>query len=441
MTYLTRAVGFWSTTQKRGLLLLISAKTLAFHSDRNLKYLPPDTRGKKSFLVSDGRTTRTIGNYPRVELTAITVFDVQPELSFAYISDTSDRSTEIEIGANLEAIPTGSISHLLAGASKYFPLAMDHIKVGDSSAVQEYIAINANTKINPFAVVLRFSAEQEFLKRYGSAALNAALARLFQETTRTFHSAAATGILDSSSVCTVGAGSSYNEEALTAFSEKLRNDHPELKIRTGVFCHNDIEKNPANDNSVLDSSHAIEFARYAASDYAAETNLKIIHFSFVTARKILTSLRESKAFKQGIADFEKLRVLGVESAALMNLGGLLYSGLNSHQKAADVFETASKRDPTQLVYKSNFGTAMYPLKEVERGLQVLNTLTDQEVEKVKELHPYGYHIYARLLARAKLGGLTSFNASRFSKVGPEALALPGFIGPASEIISKALSEL
>jgi len=393
---------------------------------QEFRVFTPGYTGKKKFSISDGRTKRTIGNYPRIELTTITVFEVQSELSFAYISDTADRTTTIDEGSVLEAIPTGSISHLLIGASRYFPTATDHLKAGDSSAAQEYIRVNANTESKPFAVVFRFASEKEYLKRYGSAAFNSALARLYRETTGTFHSAAATGILDTSSVCVVGRGTSYNEKAISTFADRLRDELPELRLTVGIFCHADVEDPPKGDNSKLDSVHAIEFARYAASDHAAESNSRIIHFGFATARRILNSLRESKAFKQGIADYEKLRSLGVRCAALQNLGGLLNSSIGNYALASDLYEDAVKCDPKDLIYKTNFGIMTYYIMQIDRGLQVLNTLSVSELKEAKERHPLGYMTYALLLARAKLNDLPTFNKERFSLMAQDVQKMPDY---------------
>jgi tetratricopeptide (TPR) repeat protein len=407
---------------------------------QEFKVFAPGYTGKRKFSISDGRTVRSIGIYPRVELTTITVFNVQTEVSFAYISDVNDRTTQIEVGANLEAIPTGSISHLLTGASKYFPVEMDQLRVGDSSEVQKFVKSSASSGEKPFAVVFRFSSEQEYIKRYGSAAFNAALARLFREATSSFYLAKATGVLDGASVCIVGRPASYNEKSIIAFADKLREEMPELRLAVGIFCQADIESPPKNDNSKLDPTHAIEFARYAASDYASKGDSMVVHFGFATARRILFSLRNSKSYKQALADFEKLRTLGVESADLQNIGGLISSSLGLHQQALDLYESALKRDDSVDVYKTNFGTATYQSGEYDRGLRVLNKIPLEKFDALIEGHPYGYVTYARLLALAKIGGLASFDAERFAAIAEKALDMVGFRGSrASNVISTALA--
>lgn len=415
-------------------------KNVGVSLGQEFRVFAPGYTGKRIFSISDGRTKRAIGNYPRVELTTITVFDVQPELSFAYISDTDDRTTIIEEGANLEAIPTGSISHLLKGASRYFPTSMNHVKIGDSSAIQEFVTSNANDNNKIYAVVFKFASEQAYLKLYGSAALNAALAKLFREITSTFHSTSATGILDTTSVCMVGRDSTYNETRIAEFADKLRRELPDLKLTVGIFCDADIENPPKKDNSQLEALHAIEFARFAASDHAAESNSTITHFGFSTAKRILQFLRESKAHKQGIADYEKLSSLGVENALLQNLGGLLYSRIGNSSRASDLFESAIKRSPEVLAFKTNFGTAVCKTLEVERGLRILNKLTKADLAKSAIQHSYGYVKYAQLLAMAKIEGLPSYDSQRFSWIAQKALNMVDYKdATAQEIIQRALA--
>lgn len=413
-------------------------KNVGVSLGQEFRVFSPGFTGRKKFSVSDGRTIRTIGTYPRVELTRISVFDVQPELSFAYISDEDGKLTKIEEGAMLEAIPTGSIGHLLAGASRFFPTAMEHIKIGDSSAVQEFIKANADIPSKVFAVVFRFATSQDYLKLYGGSSFNASFARLYSEITKTFHSASAINILDSESICMVGRGSSYDEKMITDFSTRLREEFPELKPTVGIFCAKDIDSKGSKD-STLSPAHAIEFARYAAADHASESSNIVTHFGTAAATRILFALRDLKAYKQGFADFEKMRGLGVNSATLLNAGGLLCSMLGNHRQASDLYEAAAKLEPDSFIYKANFGTAIFQLSEVERGLRLLNTIPKNKLEKVKEVHPYGYVTYARLLARAKIEGLPSFDAERFSLMANSALSLDGFKdSKLSKIIETAL---
>lgn len=391
-------------------------KNVGVSVGQEFRVYPPGYTGNRNFSISDGRTIRTIGKYPRVEQTTITVFNVQPELSFGYISDVGDRSTAIETNAVLEAIPTGSISHLITGASRYFPDAMGVAKIGDSSGVFRFIKENEETGTPPFAIVFRFSSAQDYLKKYGSAAFNASLARLFREVVSGFPNSSSVSILDAESVCIVGRGTSYSEKAVQDFSKKLISGYPELRIIVGVFCKEDSEKDQG-----LKSIHAIEFAQYAASDYAVKDNNFVTHFDINTGVRILIALRDAKLYKQGFADFERMRSFGIETPRFLNSGGLLASRLKDHRIAADLYEAAANADPGAVVYISNYGTAVYNLGEYDKGINALSVLTKKQVQELKKSHPFGFVTYARLLAEAKLHGLPCFDAERFSWVAEDAL--------------------
>ncbi|MGK3138358.1 diguanylate cyclase domain-containing protein [Pantoea trifolii] len=385
---------------------------------QEFKVFPPSYSGNKKFTINDGRTTRTIGLYPRVEQTTITIFDVQPELSFAYISDRHSIKSILEQGSSLEAIPTGSIGHLLTGSSRYFPNIMDHIKVGDSTALQEFIENNSENKPAPFSIVFRFLNEKDYLKKYGSAALNESLAKLFREVSSKYHSDAKVGMLDTGSICVVGKGNVYNEDLLNEFFNEIKGEFAELRLRVGVFCSNDINHEPPEGTSILIPKNAIEYSRYAASDHASELNDKVIHFTHGVAITIIYSHRKLNYYKQGLTDFENLIKVGVSSPSLYNEAGLIHSTEGNSVSAAELYEIASKLNPNEFIFKTNFGSATFQLAEYERGLKVLNTLTDEEVKKAEVNHKYGYLLYALHLAEAKIRGLALYNDDRFKEMYP-----------------------
>lgn len=377
---------------------------------QEFKVFSPSYTGRSKFIVNDGRTSRTIGVYPRLELTTITIFNVQPEMAFAFIAGEKDASMIIEPGSSLEAIPTGSIGHLLAKASRYFPDSSIYSQITDSTLLQRFIDEHLENSNNPYATVFRFSAEQEYLKRYGSASLNESLARLYREVNDGFRNDSRVGILDTSSICLVGKGTAYDEEDLIKKFKVLKGTFSELKLCIGIFCQSDISN---AEPEVLEPKYAIEFARYAASDNAGNPGSEIVHFNHRIAFNILNSLRQRKASKQGIVDFENFKSLGVVSEKIFNLGGLMYFSDGDYRKAADLFELALNKNPGDIILKSNLGTVAYLIPDIERGLAVLNTLTDEELEKLRAQHVYGYVAYTALLAQAKSRKSAMFNAERF----------------------------
>jgi diguanylate cyclase (GGDEF)-like protein len=413
-------------------------KNVGVSIGQEFKVYAENYRGQQKFQITDGRTTRTVGYYPKVELTRITVFDVQPEISFAFPSDMSDH-TPIEIGSHLESIPAGSISHTLPNLSRYFPSGTDAAKVGDLAQLKSFVDNMVEAGSHPFAAAFRFAGEQEYLKRYGSIALNAALARLFRTASSTFHSYGGVGISDAASVCVVGKANGYNEDALKDFAKKIQEELPGLRISVGVFSEKDNKKTAGEYQ--FNPSNAVEFSRFAASEFAAEGDNLITHFTLSTAHRVILALRQAKSYKQALADFDALISWGVTSPRLNNLGGLICGVLGDFDRSISLYEAAIQEQPELIVYRSNFAIACSRMKFYERALVVLNEISDPDLEGLKASHPLGYVNYASLLARAKLEGWQTYQEARFLTMAPQALEISpwGSSADYSNVIRNALS--
>ena len=405
---------------------------------QEFKVFHPTFSGKTKFMLNDGRTKRTLGLYPRVESARVVVFNSQPEISFAFVAAPTDATPILDPGSHLEAIPAGSIGHLLPSSSKYFPSAPDSLNRSGFGELQDFVRSTAE-KGSPFSIVIRFARETEYFRKHGSVALNLALAHLYRETQLAFHAAKAVEVLDRGSICIAGAKAAYKEGIITDFVQTMASEFPELGVVAGVFCDADREASKKVGLAVLDSVNAIEFARFAAADAGRPPDARIRHFSYGVATAVLQALRESRSFEVAYADFERLRKLGLESANLLNLGGLVAGSLGHQQQALEHYAAAIAKDPTNLVYKSNYGTAAYRVGEIDPALRVLNALSLKDVDKLLTIHAYGYLAYARLLARARLNGSSMFDASRFAHVAQTALAIPEYANsPELAIIKDAL---
>lgn len=350
----------------------------------------------------------------------------------------TDLIVSLEAGSHLEAIPTGSIGHLLTSSSKYFPNAPNSLNHGGVGGAQEFVKIDSKNG-SPFAIVVRFTKDAEYLRRYGSVALNMALAQLYREAQLTFDSVKAIEVLDRGTICLVGSKEKYDEAVVESFVDKIASELTELGVVVGVFCDVDREASGGDGLSKLDSINSVEFARFAASDYGRSGDNRVRHFSYSVAISILQALRESRSFKIAYADFQRLRKLGVESAGFLNIGGLVAGGLGLHQEALELYAAAVAKDPVKIIYKSNYGTAAYQAGEIDAALKLLNNLPLTDIDKLKKLHPFGYVGYARLLARARLSGSAMFNTERFAHVAEEALNIQEYAAsPILEVIREAM---
>src|SRR5262249_48989917 len=159
---------------------------------------------------------------------------------------------------------------------------------------------------------------------------------LFSVTTSTFGPAYRVGTIDGTSVCAICDVGAFNKTLLEAAFEKSRGISEELRIAGGYFLPWTEEDQAVSKD--LNSAHAINFARYAASDYARRETSNIERFTERTASRLLVRLRELRLFDQGIVDHDRLVAAGVKSAGLENSTGLCYSALQRYADALKCYE-------------------------------------------------------------------------------------------------------
>jgi tetratricopeptide (TPR) repeat protein len=408
---------------------------------QEFKVFLPKFSGREKFHINDGRTKRVLGTYPRVESARIVIFNAQPELSFAFIV-SPEEPLILDVGSHLEAIPAGSIGHLLPSAksSKYFSSSSVSTGLGGIESLQEYI--NKNEDTDPFAIVIRFSKGTEFMRKHGAVSLNLALAQLYQDVQLAFHAAGGVEVISKESICIVGVQSSYKEDIVTSFIDNVASKHTELNVIAGVFCAQDKVGNKNANQQDLKAIHAIEFARFAAVDAGRSPDNRVRHFNYEVAYDVLRSLKTSKLSDIAYADYKRLRSLGVDSPRLNNLGGVTASTLGFNQDALECYASAIALDPSNRIFRTNYGTVAFELDEIDSALEVLSQIPVGEIDELKALHEFGYFGYARLLAKACLTKSTMFDRDRFLLIAANVVSMDQYqFSEGYHLISKALAEI
>lgn len=409
---------------KTGVVAIDIGSNVGVNIGQEFKVYHPTFTGKKKFSINDGRTTRTLGFYPRVESSRIVVFNAQPEVAFAYIDAADNTKVEIDAGSHLEAIPAGSIGHLLPNNSRYLGSESESLRSADINALQDFVKGLIEKSETPYAIVVRFAREVEYMRKYGTAALNKALARLYRGAQVSFPQPNIIAVLDSGSICIVGIDASYSEPNLLNFTKEIATEYPALEVTAGVFCTDDLENVKEVNGITLDPMGAIEFARFSASESARQKDAPISHFSIKIAMRSLQGAHKAKSFDVAYTDFTQLIKLGVESAPIYNLGGLIAGRLGLNQKALDYYQIAISKDLSKTMYKTNYAIMALKIGDIDLGLKMLSMLTSNDVEKLLEIHPFGFFAYATLLAKAKLTGSHFFDRKIFSEIAGRAIALP-----------------
>ena len=381
--------------------------------------------GKTPFITDDGRTRKMVGRYPKIEFARLTVFNVQAEIAFALPTERPRSDTSallIPEGCRLEAVPLGSIAHLVSvpGEQGVAGNAMDGGTVQGIETLNRAVLATLRVGETPAAAVFRFKDAINFTKKYGTAAFNRNLAKLFADLNRIFPNETL-GIIGETAICLTGSDRNITPNALRkAIAACATRD--ELVLICGYFYAEDSAARVGIKE--VDPRYAVDFAQYAVSDHGLDkTDGRLILFDLDRAKDLLKALCAGRA-SQGVVDYQRFREANFVHHTLDNLGGVCYSKQNRFDKAADAYEAAIVKARREVVYRGNLAIVTYRSGQHDRALKWLNEMDETQLQELKKSYPYSYVCYAMHLVQASRLGLPGFKYERLLLVGAEALALP-----------------
>lgn len=385
---------------------------------------PSTFGGKTPFVTDDGRTRKVVGFYPKMELARVVVFNVQNEIAFALPVDRA-RPVAIPPGSQLEAVPLGSISHLVAGPGDAG--ASGAGPEGGLGTGTEAFGTAVMTALRagnlPAAAVFRFKGAAGFTRKFGTAAFDRNLAKLYSDLNQLFPGVTV-GLIDQTSVCVVGPDASITTASLRkALLECAASN--DLDLICGYFI---AETSTASvGHKMVDPRYAVDFAQYAVSDHGLDgldsDTTRLICFDLARARALLKALVAVRA-AQGIVDYERFNEAHFAHHTLDNLGGVCYSKLDRLDKATDCYEMAIRKSVRDVMYRGNLSIVAYRTNQHERALTWLNDLDDEQLQELRKSSPNGFLSYAMHLVQAQRLNLPGFVESRLLEIGPLALQSP-----------------
>lgn len=279
----------------------------------------PDFCGGIPFLFRDGRTTKRLGDYPKVPSGRLVVFNVQNEIAFCRVAHRESSSNFLP-GSVLEAIPIGSLSHLLAFDSHFTASAPDLISADKLPDAVKSIAQSGG---KPFVAVFSVKAAAEVSNKKGQVFINQCLMKMHQTIREQFDFHTQLGQVQSSSVaivCEAGAQSDDKIEKVKAVVEALNGSfHGQVTFIAGIFDPNDAEDEYG---SKFDLSFGLDFARYAASEEEYNTVTNCQSFAGFVANNVVYASRKNRAYLAAIADYHKFIEHGVANPSLENQAAL-----------------------------------------------------------------------------------------------------------------------
>jgi GGDEF domain-containing protein len=307
----------------------------------------------------------------------IEVVDVQEEISFCRVAERMCPSLFSQ-GSRLEAIPMGSISHLVSATT--FGGVAPPLDLTPSEQLTKIIA--TADKSSPAPVVAVFSVDNvdSLVKQRGTAFVNATLAQLYAAIKETLQDASRIGQVQCTELAAIISPPPTDAPAIARRIIDLVADRCKAlaTVSAGLFLDPPVsEARMRGDRSTLSRQHALEYARYAASDAGRKGN-EVSAFSVRTAISVMQTCRSKQLHRQVVEDCKRFRALGIQNATVENLGAISEFGLPNASKefVIQASRAAVELDPSNPVLASNLGVFSYWFNEPREAYRAFCSTRD-----------------------------------------------------------------
>jgi diguanylate cyclase (GGDEF)-like protein len=301
-----------------GVIAIDIGKEIGVKKGQEFFVYPPSYDGVTSFYVGEGRSKRRVGIFPRFCSARIVAFDVQQEVSFCRSVQREDGVLQIPEGSLLEAIPLGSIAHLLSGLHRQQGFVTD----------QEIRKLLRKAEGGFALVAVSVQQLEELSEERGLDHANQCLASAGQELVSKFLSSAQYGQVNVNTFVAIAKCES-REEAENAANEIFER----VKGRLGEECKfgagwlfkpdNDMPKDlelASDFGGFLDAVLLSAATPLGIDDLV----LQLREFDSLVVRDALFRSRVDRELVRAKADYDLFVGLGVNSAQIENQIGLLY---------------------------------------------------------------------------------------------------------------------
>lgn len=317
----------------------------------------PKFSGTQPFTHSDGRTVKTLGNYPRIPSGRITVLEAQKEISFCEIMESA-LTSPFPSGSQIEYIPLGSITHRVTRKGDFSELPIlseEEIK----GALEKRIKENSEFA----AITFGIPNLQEITVQSGIAHANRLLTSIYQSLQR--HSTQQTLITTLDSGTTIDfivLASDSNEAAVSKLMSLIIDEHK--KVAT---CHAAACLSTTLRKMNIDLHSCFELARLSK-----QIANPISIFESETASHVVQSWRAQSHFHEAIADYKKFISYGIRDDNLENYAGLCFLMLSpaDYPSSIDCFSMAHELDPQNSTYELNLAYAFAFAAQHEKAVEI-----------------------------------------------------------------------
>jgi diguanylate cyclase (GGDEF)-like protein len=313
----------------------------------------PDFTGDAEIFISDGRTRKVAGKYPRRPSGHIIAFDVQKDLAFCEPAPDF-REVQFKAGSSLQAVPLGSIAHLIGPKSLIDVLHAPRLwgAAGLPGAVEAIVTRGESPAVASF----RLTNSDELIRARGFAAVNESLASLFKMIRKNFPPTSIIGQTDNLELTVVMTKREPNVTqslAVKSIDDAREECGAMPQFKAGVFYEGAYERID-HDQTEIDPKFALNFARYtvfAASLYSPA----VIHFDQGIPEAAIRVSQDQHLLSRALADYGSLLELGINSAAFHNRGAIVAYMSGDYNLAVKTIERANLVNPSEPIYWANRG--------------------------------------------------------------------------------------
>jgi tetratricopeptide (TPR) repeat protein len=323
------------------------------------------------------------------------VFDVQNEISFARVTHRVE-GLRFPAGSVLEAVPAGSIAHILALDSQ---IDFGMSGLAPAEELPQTVRTIVEQKHVPFVAVFSILNLSGVTKRRGQIFVNEALTKLYQAIREIFGAGVKIGQTQPAEVAVITESSDVDENiSLVKATLKIAHERckGQITFKAGLFDSSALVKQKgAGDQSKIDVGRALDLARYAASEEAGEGDAGIVSFTPNVATGIVAASRMKGAYSKALEDYKRFTEYGIRIANLENQAALAQFSSNeqgSGDAAIASINRAIELKPSEAAFHANLG-----FLEFYRGnwaASCASYVKAYEVNKKFEMVPVYYYSYA-----------------------------------------------
>jgi hypothetical protein len=241
---------------------------------------------------------------------------------------------EFPPGSILEAVPAGSISHLLPTKD------IIAVELATQEEIEKVLRKSDNGDF-PTVSVFSLSNFTELLEQNGPAFVNQALALLFAQLKR---AVAPNGLIGQVAphqlACVTTGEKAIADTAITSVLENIRNDlGGKARFVVGVLSEAD-----AKDLEKAAPDRALKLAQYAVASQESDDS-QVIHFTSRIPQTIIYRARQNREVDRAKIDYANFMELDLNTASVENQMALLYLEANKLEEAkSHIYNSITMQD-------------------------------------------------------------------------------------------------